>query len=103
MANEVYINANEFIESLKAQGLCIVSVKDFESGKEIIRRRLMRRKVLSVKEIIDHELLPLNSKNAVMDWIEKGKIRPDEVIREEGGKNKVLILTSALYRLGYGL
>lgn len=103
MAGPVYINASEFIETLKAQGLCIVSVNEFEAKKDLQRKRLMKRQAVTVKEIVDHGLLPLKSKRSVMDWIEKGKIRENEVIREASGKNRFLVLTSAIIRLGYGL
>jgi len=103
MSEVVYINANEFIETLKSQGLCIVSVKEFEANKEIIRRKLLRRKTITVKEIIDHRLLPLGSKAGVELWIKNQKIKPDEVIRESSGKKRTLILTSAIIRLGYAV
>lgn len=103
MARPVFINANEFIEALKAQGLLIVSVNEFEAKKDLLRKRLLKRESVTVKEIVEHGLLPLRSKTSVMHWIENGKIRQNEVVRESSGKNRVLILTSAITRLGYGV
>jgi len=99
---ENYINATEFIEMLKAQGLVIVSVKEYEATKDMACKKLMRRKALSVAEIASHKLLPIGNKKTVNDWILSGKIKPEETYREESGKKKVMVLTSAIVRLGYG-
>lgn len=102
MAVKNYINAIEFIETLKLHGLVIVSVKEFEAGKDMVRKKLLRRRSLSLKEIADNNLLPLSNKKTVNDWILSGKIKPDETYREETGKKRVMVLTSAIKRLGYG-
>lgn len=101
MANPIYISAVEFIESLKSQGLVIVSLHEYEASKDLTRKRLMRRKALSLKEIADHKLLPVKSKKTVSDWILNGKIKPTETYREKNGQQRVMVLTSAIIRLGY--
>lgn len=103
MSNQVYIDANEFINTLTARGLVIVSVKEFEAGQNMIRKRLMRNLSVTIKEIVDHGLLPLKSKKGVESWITSGKIKPNEVVQESTGKCRKLILTSAITRLGYGV
>jgi len=101
MAAPVYINASEFIDQLQSKGLVIVSVKDFEAGKEITRRKLMRRKALTLQEIASNGLLPIKTKKGVNDWILSGKIRKEETYIEAGPKKRVMVLTSAIIRLGY--
>ena len=101
MATPRYIDANEFIETLKAQGLVIVSVREYEATKDMQRKRLMRRKALSLAEIADNSLLPVKSKKTVNDWILSGKIKPDEWYQEELGKKRIMVLTSAIRRMGY--
>ncbi|MCG9792511.1 hypothetical protein [Flavobacterium algicola] len=96
-----YINATEFLETLKDRGLVIVSAKDFEASKEIQRKRLMKRKSLSLVEIVGCSLLPLTSKKGVNDWILSGKIKEDEWYQEQTGRKRVMILTKAIKRLGY--
>jgi hypothetical protein len=96
-----YINASEFIEMFQVRGLVIVSVNEYEAIKEMKRKKLMKRKALSLSEIADNNLLPVTSKKGVNDWIIAGKIKPDETYREESGKKRVMILTSAIRRLGY--
>jgi hypothetical protein len=101
MDNPIYISANDFIESLKAQGLIIISAAELEISKEIRRKKLMRRKALSLAEIANNNLLPVTTKKGVQGWIDGGKIKPDEVYRENFGLKRVMILTSAIIRLGY--
>ena len=101
MAAQNYINANDFIETLKSHGLVIVSIHEFEAGKDLVRKKLMRRKSLSLKEIADHELLPVKNKKTVNDWIINGTIRPTEAYQEVNGRKRVMVLTSAIRRLGY--
>jgi hypothetical protein len=96
-----YINANDFIETLKSHGLVIVSIREFEAGKDAARKRLMKRKSLCLKEISDHRLLPVKNKKTVNDWIINGKIKPNETYQESTGRKRVMILTTAIRRLGY--
>lgn len=101
MATPIYIDANEFMETLLAKGLVIVSAKDLVANKEIDRNRLMRRKALSLSEIVRAELLPLKTVKGVMDWIHSGKIKPGEWYQEKSGYKRVMVLTAAIKRLGY--
>ena len=101
MAAPNYINANDFIETLKSHGLVIVSIHEFEAGKDAVRKRLMRRKSLSLKEIADHKLLPVKNKKTVNDWIINGTIKPTETYQEATGRKRVMVLTAAIRRLGY--
>ena len=101
MAAPNYINANDFIETLKSHGLVIVSIHEFELGKDAVRKRLMRRKSLSLKEIADHKLLPVKDKKTVKDWVLNGKILPTETYQEAAGRKRVMVLTAAIRRLGY--
>lgn len=101
MKNNIYINANDFLESLKLKGLVIVSAKEFEATKDLDRKRMMRKKSLSLKEIVDYKLLPVTSKKGVESWIHRQKIKPDEVFRETTGKKRIMVLTAAIRRLGY--
>lgn len=101
MKPSTYIDANEFMETLLAKGLVIVSVKEFEAGKEIERRKMMRRKSLSLSEIVKAKLLPLKTAKGVNDWILSGKIKEGEWYQEASGYKRVMVLTSAIKRLGY--
>lgn len=101
MATPVYINASEFIDQLQSKGLVIVSVKDFEAGKEINRKRLLRKKALTLAEIANNGLLSVKTKKGVNDWILSGKIKAHETFTETTGKKRVMVLTSAIIRLSY--
>ena len=102
MKPPTYIDANEFMETLLAKGLVIVSVKELEASKAIDRNRLMRRKSLSLSEIVRADLLPLKTPKGVNDWIISGKIKEGEWYQEASGYKRVMVLTQAIKRLGYG-
>lgn len=95
------IDANEFMETLIAKGLMIVSVKEFEAGIQMEQKRLMRKKYLTLTEIVRAKLLPLKTSKGVIDWITDEKIKPTEWYRETKGHKRVLVHTSAIKRLGY--
>jgi hypothetical protein len=101
MDSNIYINANDFIDSLHSKGLIIVSAREYEATKDIDRRRVMKKKAITLKEIIDFKLLPVKSKKGVENWIKLGKIKSTETYREATGNNRIMVLTSAIRRLGY--
>ena len=102
MKANTYINANDFIETLKNNGLIIVSAAEYEATKDLQSRKMMKRKAISLKEIVEHRLLPLKTKKGVQDWIDNQKIKPVEWYTEKGSQNKIMVLTAAIRRLGYG-
>jgi len=95
------IDAHEFMETLIAKGLMIVSVKEFEAGKQIERNRMMRKKALTLTEIVRMRLLPVKTSKGVNDWILNGKIKTGEWYQESKGYKRIMILTAAIKRLGY--
>lgn len=101
MAPTQYINATEFMEVLKANGLVIVSAHEFELNLSILRKRYMKRKALALSEIVKAKLLPLRTAKGVNDWILSGKIKAGETYIEASGHKRVMVLTSAIRRLGY--
>ena len=76
---EAIINASDFIDLLKKEGLVIVSKSFLESNSEksLIQKRLdlLAKKSLTIKELLDLQLLPVKSKQAIRKWIEKGTIK----------------------------
>jgi len=66
MSNPVYINAIDFIETLKQQGLVIVSMAEHEAAKDYAQQRALRKKSLSTKEIADLELLGKINKKIIL-------------------------------------
>lgn len=96
-----FVDVNEFMEMLKANDLLIVSAGEFQLNKNIKKHNLMKRKAISCAEIVSAQLLPLSTNKSVIDWIKNGKINANEWYKEKTGKQKVMILTSAIKRLGY--
>jgi len=100
MAAIQYIDINEFMETLKSNGLLIVSLREWEASKAITARKLMKKPALSLSEIADNDLLGKKmTKKTVNQWIIDGKIAENETYREATGTKKVMILTTAIKRL----
>jgi hypothetical protein len=95
-----YINTSEFIEFLKKENLIIVSATEFELNNVLIRKKLLKKKALSLKEIIDGKFFPIKDTKTLIDWIERGKILKVEWYQEQTGRKRIMILTQALKRLG---
>lgn len=93
--------ASEIVNELQARGLAVVPVaglKKFKpGGHETVRekqRRLLRKKALTLKEIVDACFFPdITTKQALAYWVETGKIREDETfILSNDGKRYVMTL-----------
>lgn len=97
------IDANEFMKTLQEKGLLIVSAAEFEAGHilklEAKRKLMLKRPSLTFKEVLDLKLLPITTKTGIENWIKTGKIKETEIMISKEGKR--MILTSALYRMGY--
>lgn len=101
MTQPQYIDAFDFMKMLKSNNLIIVSASEFEANNQILRKKLMKRKAISCSEIVKAGFFPIKSSKTVLDWCQNGKIKPTEFYQEETGKNRIMILTQAIKRLGY--
>lgn len=99
MSTVTYIDANDFIETLKSKGLVIVSMAEHEVAKDYAQKMALKKTSLSCKEIADLELLGKVNKKTIQRWIENGKIKDNEWYNESNGCNKIMILSSAVKRL----
>jgi hypothetical protein len=100
-----FINVTDFINHLKQHDLVIVSRSELLNSSKIEldlkRRDFLKKKDLSIKDVIDAKFLPVGTKNGVRNWIAEGKIKEGEVYKNSVGQ--IRILTSAIKRLGYGI
>lgn len=94
------IQVDEFIEFLKKENLIIVSATEFELNNVLLRKKLLKKKTLSLKEIIQGKFFPIKDTKTLIDWIERGKILQSEWYQEQTGHKRIMILTQALKRLG---
>jgi hypothetical protein len=100
MAAIQYIDINEFMDTLKSNGLLIISSKEWETAKAITARRLMKKPALCLSDIANNDLLGKKmTKKTVNQWIIDGKIKEKETYREATGTKRVMILTTAIKRL----
>jgi hypothetical protein len=100
MAFQKLIEVDVFIEFLKKENLIIVSATEFELNNVLIRKKLLKKKALSLKEIIEGKFFPIKDTKTLIDWIERGKILKTEWYQEQNGRKRIMILTQALTRLG---
>lgn len=96
-----YIEVQEFMSYLKANSLLIVSAAEFETEKQILRRKYIKRKALSLSEIVKAGFFPIKDTKTLIDWCRNGKIKPVEWYQETDGKKRIMISTTAIKRLGY--
>jgi hypothetical protein len=101
MAATKLVDVNDFMSVLQERGLLIVSAAEFEAGKMTARKKLIRKKALSLSEIVKNNFLPVRTTKVLADWIASGKIKSTEWYQEQNGHKKIMILTSAVKRLGY--
>ena len=98
---EALISASDFMEHLKANDLVIVSktqLLDNETLKlELLRKDLLKRKSLSMQQVVNGQFLPVRSKSGIRSYILSGKIKQSEIYPD--GHGRIMILTSAIKRL----
>lgn|SRR5690606_1313961 len=98
------IPVTEFLQQLKDNGLVIGRAEDFvgnlEFDLQVKRANLRSAKWATLSEILAAKILNINSKRSLNRWIEDGIIRPGEWVKCPK-KNQIMILTSALTRMGY--
>ena len=97
------IKASDFAKYLEKKGLIIVKKSHLALAPEAaiykLRMDLLKRKYLTLREILMLELLPVKSKSTLERWIANETFLPLEVSRNRN--NQIIILTSSLTRLGY--
>lgn len=100
---EGLVKISELVDYMKANNLVIVSKSEFaavtDEDLNLLRARMLKKRSVTIIEIVQAKLLPLNSKQGVLHWIRNGIIKPDEVYKDKVGK--LYVLTSAIKRLGY--
>lgn len=87
------IDAESFANYLRDQGLMIVSREDYETQIDLeaikvkkMQKNLLKKPALTLKEIIDSQLLPYNSKNGIKNLVVQGLIKEDELFTNKVGK-----------------
>ena len=98
MSNTV-IEIESFMAHLKREGLVIVPKDDFMADAKIrgLQKKYLKRKSLTIQEILNAEFWSVTSRNSVVNWIKNGTIRPNEHYKSSAGV--VMIQTTAVIRL----
>lgn len=97
MASEV-VNILEFMDHLRKEGLVIVHRSQLLTDKDVERKELLKRKELTLTEIVRAELFPgIKDSETLRRWCLEGKMKG---WRRSG--NRYMVLTSELKRMVYG-
>lgn len=95
------VDINEFVSYLKANDLVIVSASEFQANKQVelnvLRARLLKKKAVSVNEVVQGKLLPYSTKQGVRHWMERERlVKNEDWYQESQGKKRVMILTDVI-------
>lgn len=94
------VEVSEFMNFLKQNDLVIVSASEFQANKQIelnaLRARLLKKRAVSINEIVQAKLLPYSTKQGVRHWMDKNLKQNEHWYQETKGKNRIMILTEKL-------
>lgn len=95
-----YINVADFMQHLKDNNLVIVAKGDVELNNDILRANLLKRKSLSLTEIVNAQFFPVKDSESLRRWCLNGKFPEGSFFQLSNGKYKVL--TSQIKKMIYG-
>jgi hypothetical protein len=87
-----YINVADFMQHLKDNNLVIVNQGELELNNEIVRGKLLRRKSLTLSEIISAKFFNVTDSETLRRWCLNGKFPKDTFYQD---KNKVYRIMTA--------
>lgn len=98
MSSQV-IDIQDFMSRLKSEGLIIVPKDEYMASAKVnaLQKKYLKRRALTIQEILNAEFWPVTSRNSIVNWIKSGKIRVNEHYQSSAGT--VMILTTAVQRL----
>lgn len=90
----------EFVNYLKSNGLVIVRAEEFQANKQIeleaLRARLLKKKAISVSDVVRSQLLRYKTEQGMRHWLQKNLKEGEHWYREKSGKKRIMILTEIL-------
>lgn len=100
MSAPVYIDVNEFMNHLKAHNLVIVKQEELEANNEIKRMQLLKKKHLSLTEIVKAGFFTVKNTETLRRWCLAGKFGKDGFLVLKNGQYR--IMTIAIKNMLYG-
>ncbi len=102
---EGIINIQDFTNYLKDNNLIIISRFDYEesiNSKDVTlkkyQEKLLSKEYLDLKEVLAAKLLPIKSRQSIINWINRGVFKPGEsFISPDDGRVK--LITQAVIRV----
>lgn len=94
------VEVSEFMNFLKANDLVIVSASEFQANRQIelnaLRARLLKKRALSINDIVQAKLLPYSTKQGVRHWMDKNLKQNEHWYQEAKGQKRIMILTEVI-------
>jgi hypothetical protein len=85
-----YINVADFMQHLKDNNLVIVAQGELEMNNEIRRAKLLKRKSLTLSEIITANFFNVTDSETLRRWCLNGKFPKDSFFQEKNGTYRVM-------------
>lgn len=94
------IEISEFMRFLQKNDLVIVSASEFQANKEIelnaLRARLLKKKAVSVSDVVKAKLLPYSTTQGVRHWMSRKLEKNVHWYQENTGKKRIMLLTEVV-------
>ena len=94
------VPVEDFLNYLKSKGLVIVRADEFQANKQIelnaLRARLMKKKAVSVSDVVKARLLNYTTEQGVRHWVQRNLKENEHYYQEKSGKKRIMILTQIL-------
>lgn len=100
MADNQVVSVAEFMQHLKDNNLVIVRQDELEKNAEINRMQLLKRKDLSLSEIVKAKFFNVKDTETLRRWCLSGKFSKDGFYQLQNGQFR--ILTTAIKTKLYG-
>jgi hypothetical protein len=84
-----YVNAADFAEYLRMNNLIIVSKQDLELSADILRNKLLKKKWLSLSEIITAKFFKYKDSETLRRMCLDGRIPKDAFTTLENGQYRI--------------
>lgn len=99
MSKAQLISVDDFMQHLKHNNLIIVPKDTWckDADLRVLKSKMLRKKALTIQQIVKAELLPVTTRNSVVNWINNQTILPTETFESSNGVT--MILTTAVIRL----
>lgn len=100
MESNAVVRVSDFMQYLRENNLVIVAQGELQANAEIQRAQLLRKKCLSLNEVLQGRFFNVKSAETLRRWCVAGKFGNDGCYQLENGQFR--ILSAAIKKIVYG-